>query len=221
MIINLIQLFRHRPLFDMKSDIPTMYGQEEFDRFMSEMIASQLGKSKTSNESSFYLKIDFVEFSSQPYLNMNLFPTSPSIPMHYPSINKKTSSSLQDTRIAQLAKQMAYERMLQEIDYQRYPSTNKKTKISNNSSSSILTESIHVNHILHDVMMRILHEMFEKQQQQQQQQTSSSSQPRASRKGELLFVKKQNVNNDELYNTTIFNNFNTNKQQKVCINKNL
>ncbi|CAF1554813.1 unnamed protein product, partial [Adineta steineri] len=35
---------KHRPLFDIKSDIPPMYGQEEFDRFMSDMIASQLGK---------------------------------------------------------------------------------------------------------------------------------------------------------------------------------
>ncbi|CAF0893609.1 unnamed protein product [Rotaria sordida] len=189
---------KHRPLFDMKSDIPTMYGQEELDRFMSDMIASQL------------------DFSSQSFLNMNLFPTSPTIPLHYSQTNKKSSTSLQDTRIAQLAKQMAYERMLQEIDYQRYSSTNKKSKISNNltsssSSSSILTESIHVNHILNDVMMRILHEMFEKQQ------TSSVSQPRASRKGELLFVKKQNVNNDEQYNTNIFNHFNNNyniKQQQ-------
>ncbi|CAF4072292.1 unnamed protein product [Rotaria magnacalcarata] len=168
-----------------------MYGQEEFDRFMSDMIASQL------------------DFSSQPYLNMNLFPTSPTIPMHYSQTNKKPSSSLQDTRIAQLAKQMAYERMLQEIDYQRHPSTNKKSKLSNNSSSSVLTESIHVNHILNDVMMRILHEMYEKQQQ-----TSPVSQPRASCKGELLFVKKQNVNNDEQCNTNIFNHFNTTKQPK-------
>jgi len=93
---------------------------------------------------------------------------------------------------------MAYERMLQEIDYQRHPSINKKSKTSIDSSSSFLTESIHVNQILNDVMMRILHEMYEKQQQQQQQQ--QVPQPRASRKGELLFVKKQNVNNDEQYN---------------------
>ncbi|CAM4919173.1 unnamed protein product [Rotaria socialis] len=184
---------KHRPLFDIKSDIPTIYGQEEFDRFMSDMIASQL------------------DFSSQPYLNMNLFPTSPTTPMHYSQTNKKASSSLQDTRIAQLAKQMAYERMLQEIDYQRHPSTNKKSKLSNSPSSSILTESIHVNHILNDVMMRILHEMYEKEQQT----TSPVSQPRASCKGELLFVKKQNVNNDEQYNTNIFNHFNTTKQPKM------
>ncbi|CAF3944561.1 unnamed protein product, partial [Rotaria sp. Silwood1] len=64
---------------------------------------------------------------------------------------------------------MAYERMLQEIDYQRHISTNKKSKILNNFSSSILTESIHVNHILNDVIMRILRETFEKQKKQQQQ----------------------------------------------------
>jgi hypothetical protein len=114
---------------------------------------------------------------------------------------------------------MAYERMLQEIDYQRHSSINKKSKSSINSSS-ILTESIHVNHLLNDVMMRILHEMCEKQkQQQQQQQQQQIPQPRASRKGELLFVKKQNVNNDEQYNFNHFinnnKNNNTNKQHKV------
>jgi len=100
---------KHRPFFDIKSDIPPMYGQEEFDRFMSDMIASQL------------------EYSSQPFLNMNLFPT---IPIPQSQINKKKNSLSQDARIAQLAKQMAYERMLQEIDYQRHPSINKK-KIEN------------------------------------------------------------------------------------------
>jgi hypothetical protein len=137
---------------------------------------------------------------------MNLFPPIPPIPQS--PINKKKISLSQDARIAQLAKQMAYERMLQEIDSQRHPITNKKSKSSMNSSPSVLTESIHVNHILDDVMMRILHEMYEKQQQQQQ-----IPQPRASRKGELLFVKKQNINNDEQYN---FVN-NTKKQHKVRI----
>jgi hypothetical protein len=154
----------------------------------------------------------FLEYSSQPFLNLNLFPTSPTIPIHQSQLNKKKNSSLQDARIAQLAKQMAYERMLQEIDYQRHSSTNKKSKSSINSSSSILTESIHVNHLLNDVMMRILHEMFEKQQQQQQQQIPP---PRASRKGELLFVKKQNINNDEQYNFNHFINNNNTKKPKV------
>jgi hypothetical protein len=108
---------------------------------------------------------------------------------------------------------MAYERMLQEIDYQRHPLTNKKPKTSTNSSSSILTESFHVNHILNDVMMRILHEMFEKQQQQQ---TTSVPQPRASRKGELLFVKKQN----EQYNTNVFNHFINNTKKQHTNNNN-
>jgi hypothetical protein len=99
---------------------------------------------------------------------------------------------------------MAHERMLKEIDSQRHHSiNNKKSKISINSS--VLTESIHVNHILNDVMMKILHEIYEKQQQQQQ-----VPQIRASRKGELLFVKKQT---DEQYN---FIN-NTKKQHKVRI----
>jgi hypothetical protein len=37
---------KHRPFYDIKSDISPIYGQEEFDRFMSEMIASQLGRKK-------------------------------------------------------------------------------------------------------------------------------------------------------------------------------
>jgi hypothetical protein len=132
----------------------------------------------------------------------------PPIPQS-PTNKKKNSPPSQDARIAHLAKQMAYERMLQEIDYQRHPLTNKKPKTTSSSSSSILTESFHVNHILNDVMMRILHEMFEKQQQQQQTIVPSIPPPRASRKGELLFVKKQN----EQYNTNHFIN-NTKKSHK-------
>jgi hypothetical protein len=157
---------------------------------------------------------------------MNLFPTSPTIPIHQSQPNKKKNVPSQDARIAHLAKQMAYERMIQEVDCQRHSSSNnhKKFKTSSNPSSSILTESVHVNHILNDVMMRIVHEMFEKQQ------IPSVPQPRASRKGELLFVKKQNINNDEQYNTNIFkhftntsnnNNNNVKKQHKVCIQNRL
>lgn len=80
------------------------------------------------------------------------------------------------------------------------PLHQKKNKTSP-ASSSVLTESFHVNHLLNDVMIRILHEMFEKQQM-----TSTVSQPRASRKGELLFVKKQNVNQDEPFNHANSNN---------------
>ena len=88
------------------SDIPPV---DEFDRFMSDMISSQLGR-----------------ISTQPY--SNLFPTNP-LPLS------------QDARIAQLAKQMAYERMLEEIQSQRHPITNKKSKISS-FHPSILTESL-------------------------------------------------------------------------------
>lgn len=145
------------------SDIPPV---DDFDRFMSDMIASQLGR-----------------IPSQPY--MNLFPND-SLPVS------------QDIRIAQLAKQMAYERMLEEIQSQRHPITNKKLKTSS-FHPSILTESIQVNHLLNDVMMKILHEMFDKQQ------------PRASHKGELLFVKKQNINNDEQYTKKTHTNKNPKK----------
>jgi hypothetical protein len=133
------------------------------------------------------------DYLSQTFPNMNLFSTLP--------INQY-QSSLQDDHITQLAKQMAYSRMVQEIEYQR---NNKKSKIPTNffntSSSSILTESVHINHILNDIMIRMLNETFEEQIKQQQPQ-----QTRVSRQGELLFVKKQN-------DDTI--SFNTKKQHKV------
>ena len=147
-----------------------------------------------------------LDYSSQSYLNMNLFPNlsipppppPPSSPP--PMIHKKQISSVSpDVHIAQLAKQMAYERMLEEINSQRHSTNQKKSKnasIHSSSSSSILTESLHVNHILHDVMMKILHEIYEKQQAPPPPPPPAV--PRASRKGELLFVKKQN--NDEQYN---------------------
>jgi hypothetical protein len=137
---------------------------------------------------------------------MNLFS---SLPINQYQLNSSSSccSSLQYNYITQLAEQKAYLRMIQEIEYQR---NNKKSKVATNflntsSSSSILTESIHVNHIVNDIMIRTLNEIFEEQikQQQQQQQT------RASRQGELLFVKKQNNNNDDI---TIVH---TKKQHKV------
>lgn len=143
----------------------------------------------------FLLKMNYsfdLDYSSQSYLNMNLYPTLSITP---PIINpKKSSSTSPDVQIAQLAKQMAYERMLEEIQSQRQPNNHKKSKNFVHPPST-LTESIQVNHLLHDVMMKILHEIYDKQQQQAPVPT-----PRASRKGELLFVKKQNVNNDEQYN---------------------
>ena len=36
--------FRHRPFFEIKSDIPPMYNQDDFDRLMSDIIAGQMGK---------------------------------------------------------------------------------------------------------------------------------------------------------------------------------
>lgn len=36
--------FRHRPFFEIKSDIPPLYNQDDFDRLMSDVIAGQMGK---------------------------------------------------------------------------------------------------------------------------------------------------------------------------------
>jgi len=128
---------------------------------------------------------------------MNLFS---SLPINSYQLNS-SSSSYEIDYINQLAKEMAYVRMIQELEYQR---NNKKSKETinclNTSSSSILTESMHVNHIIHDIMSRTLNEIFEEQIKQQ---------TRASRQGELLFVKKQNNNDDD---RTILN---TKKQHKV------
>jgi len=170
-------------LVDIKSDILPIYNPEEL------LLSSHIN----------------FDYLSQSFPNMNLFS---SLPINQYQLNSSSSScsSLQDNYIAQLAEQKAYLRMIQEIEYQR---NNKKSKVTTNffntSSSSILTESIHVNHIVNDIMIRTLNEIFEEQikQQQQQQQT------RASRQGELLFVKKQNNNNDDI---TIVH---TKKQHKV------
>ncbi|CAF1300391.1 unnamed protein product [Adineta steineri] len=86
-------------------------------------------------------------YFSQSFSNLNPFSSSP-----------YQTTSLLDNYIAQFAKQMAYTRMLEEIECQR---NNQKSNFFH--SSSILTESMNVNHILHDIMIRVLHEIFEKQ----------------------------------------------------------
>ncbi len=115
--------------------------------------------------------------------NLNLFPT---FPMHQYPFN----SSVQEDYISQLAKQMAYYRMVQEIEQER---TNKKSKTTtnfSNPSSSILTESMNVNHIVNDIMIRTLNDIYEEQIKQQP--------ARVSKQEELLFVKKPNNNNDAI-----------------------
>jgi len=164
-------------LFDIKSDILPIYNPEEL------LLSSHIN----------------FDYLSQSFPNMNLFS---SLPINQYQLN--SPSSLEDNYITQLAKQMAYLRMMQEIEYQR---NNKKSKVSTNflntSSPSILTESMHVNHIINDIMVRTLNEILQEQIKQQQQQA------RVSRQGELLFVKKQNNNNDDI---TILR---TKKQHKV------
>jgi len=89
----------------------------------------------------------------------------------YLSQYETNSAPLQDIHIAQLAKQMAYSRMIEEIEYQRNNNTSKM------AMNFFDTSSMNVSHLLNDIMIRILTETFEKQQ---------------TRQGELLFVKKQN-----------------------------
>jgi hypothetical protein len=148
----------------MQSDILPIYNPEEF------LLSSHMN----------------LDYLSQSFPNMNLFSSLP-INQQY---QFNSSSFLKNDYVTQLAKQMAYLRMIQEIENQR---NNKKSKVptngSNPSSSSILTESIHVNQIINDIMIRTLNEIFEEQTKQQ---------TRVSKQGELLFVKKQNQNNDDI-----------------------
>lgn len=137
---------------------------------MSDIIASQMNLTNP-------------HLSSFENLNLNLFP---------PTSTRKPATFSTDFRIAQLAKQMAYERMLEEVEHHRHGTTKKTFCPTSN-----LNDSFHVNHILNDVMMRILHEIFEKHQQQ-----TATTPVRASRKGELLFVKKSSNNSDD---STMFN----------------
>jgi len=156
-------------MFDSQSDILPIYNPEEF--FLSSP-----------------MNFDYLSQSSS---NMNLFS---SFPINQYQLN---SSPLPDDYITQLAKQMAYLRMIQEIENQR--NNTNKSKLTTNSSS-ILTESINVNQIINDIMSRTLNDIFEEQIKQQK---------RVSKQGELLFVKKQNNNNDDM---TILK---TNKRYKV------
>lgn len=110
------------------------------------------------------------DYLSQSFAHANLFP---SLSMdHY-----GTNSSLTDHYATQLAKQMAYSRMIQEIQNQ------EKMKETNHShdTSSILTESLNINQIMTDIMTRTLHEIYEEQIKQSR---------RMSKQGELLYVKK-------------------------------
>jgi len=100
--------------------------------------------------------------------HMNFDYLSQSLPINQ---YETTSAPLQDIHIAQLAKQMAYSRMIEEIEYQRNNTTSKM------AMNFFDTSSMNVSHLLNDIMIRILTETFEKQQ---------------TRQGELLFVKKQN-----------------------------
>lgn len=131
------------------------------------------------------------DYLSQSIPNMNLFPS-------FPTNQYQLNSPLPDDYVSQLAKQMAYIRMIQEIENQR---NNIKTKYTT-SSPAILTESVHVNQIINDIMSRTLSDIF---QEQIKQQTHVSKQ------GELLFVKKQNHNHDDLMILK------KTKRPKVCI----
>ena len=153
----------------MKSDILPMYNPEEF--FLS-------------NPLNFH-------YLSQSFPNLNLFPSSSIHPY-------QQNSPVEETYISQLAKQMAYLRMLQEIENQRTTPKKSKESITSFDPSTILTESIHVNHIINDIMSKTLNEIFEQQIKQQK---------KSSRQGELLFVKKSN--NDDIIIS------NTKKQHKV------
>lgn len=138
-----------------------------------------------------YMNFDYLSHS---FAHANLFP---SLSMdHYGS-----NTSFTDHYVTQLAKQMAYLRMIQEIQNQE--------KINNDTNhsldtSSVLTESLHVNQIMTDIMTRTLHEIYEEQIKQSR---------RISKQGELLYVKKPA---NEHSDTSISKN---NSQSKVGLDR--
>ena len=95
------------------------------------------------------------DYFSQSLPNVNLFSTFPI--NQYPF-----NSPLTENYVTQLAKHMAYLRMIQEIDNQRHDRKSKVTMKSPNTSS-ILTESMYVNQIINDIMTRTLKDIFQEQ----------------------------------------------------------
>ena len=161
-----------RSACDLPSDIYPSYNVEEFF---------------PSNHMNF-------DYLSQTFPNLNLFP---SVAFDQYRFN----SSITDHCVSQLAKQMAYMRMMQEIENQQNAEKIKETDHFLNTPS-IRTESMHVNQFIRDIMTRTLHEIYEEQ----------IKQPRkVSKQGELLYVKKQA---NQQNNMTIFK---SNKSHKVCL----
>ncbi len=143
-------------------DTTHSWSNEDTDLYINNEENSPLDLSLKSTPND--LKSDILPI----YNHMNLDYLSQSLPINHYETN---SAPLQDIHIAQLAKQMAYSRMIEEIEYQRNNNTSKMAR------NFFDTSSMNVSHLLNDIMIRILTETFEKQQ---------------TRQGELLFVKKQN-----------------------------
>ncbi|UJR26751.1 hypothetical protein I4U23_008066 [Adineta vaga] len=72
----------------------------------------------------------------------------------------QTDLSVSEKHIAQLAKRMAYTKMIEEIEYQR---DNTKIKIFH-QSSSFSSQWINVSHVLDGIMRKILNEIVENRQ---------------------------------------------------------
>lgn len=156
--------------YEMPSDIYPRYNSEEF---------------LSSNQMNFnYLSQSFPNFNPFPSLSFEQY---------------QFNSSLTDHYVSQLAKQMAYVRMMQELEnHQNHKNIKETVQFLN--TPSVLTESMHVNQLITDIMTRTLHEIYEEQTKQPK---------RVSKQGELLYVKKQTNHQGD---TTIFK---SNKQSKV------
>lgn len=155
----------------MPSDIYPRYNSEEF---------------LSSNPMNF-------DYLSQSFPNFNLFPSLAFDPHQF-------NSSLTDHYVSQLAKQMAYVRMMQELENHQNHKNSKET-VQFLNTPSILSESMHVNQLITDIMTRTLHQIYDEQTKQPR---------RVSKQGELLYVKKQRNHQGDM---TMFKN---NKQPKVC-----
>lgn len=85
-----------------------------------------------------------------------------SVPMN----NTYSSNSLlEENYFNEFIKQMAYLRMIQEIEFQRTNSKSNETTNQYHPSTSILTDSVHMNDIVQEIMSKTLNDIFKEQNQ--------------------------------------------------------
>lgn len=135
-----------------------------FDSFSSSTVFDLKSDILPMYNSNDYFLLNSMNFDYFSHLNQY----SP-LPMNSYSSN----SLLEENYFNQFIKQMAYLRMIQEIEMQR---TNSKQNDTTNNhfhpSTSILTESIQINSIIQEIMSKTLNDIFKEQNQISKQDES-------------------------------------------------